>query len=167
MNVRTTLCMLLAVSSVTMAACSGCGSAPAAYGDPDGNDGGTTGDGGSTGGCLSDADCAAGQTCSGGVCTTTDGGSGGSGDGGSGGTGDGGTGGCVTNADCAPTQVCDHGTCVCDGDDDDGRDGTCKSGKTLVCHYPPGNPDNRHDICVGNAAVPAHEAHGDTLGACP
>ncbi len=44
---------------------------------------------------------------------------------------------------------------------------SCKEGKTLVCHYPPGNPPNYHNICVGTPSVPAHLAHGDTLGACP
>ena len=38
--------------------------------------------------------------------------------------------------------------------------------KTTVCHVPPGNPANAHTICVGNAAVPAHLAHGDFLGTC-
>src|SRR5262245_20926396 len=38
--------------------------------------------------------------------------------------------------------------------------------KTTVCHIPPGNPANFHTICVGNAAVPAHLAHGDHLGSC-
>lgn len=36
-----------------------------------------------------------------------------------------------------------------------------------ICHVPPGNPGNAHTIVVGAAAVPAHTAHGDTLGACP
>jgi hypothetical protein len=39
-------------------------------------------------------------------------------------------------------------------------------GKALVCHIPPGNPANAHSICVSKHAVPAHEAHGDVLGAC-
>lgn len=39
--------------------------------------------------------------------------------------------------------------------------------KVLVCHIPPGNPANAHEICVGAAAVDAHQSHhGDTLGAC-
>ena len=38
--------------------------------------------------------------------------------------------------------------------------------KTLVCHLPPGNPDNGHDICIDDSAVPAHLAHGDYLGEC-
>lgn len=39
-------------------------------------------------------------------------------------------------------------------------------GKTVVCHIPPGNPGNEHTIIVGDAAVPAHLAHGDHLGEC-
>ena len=44
-----------------------------------------------------------------------------------------------------------------------------KRGDNLVeiCHIPPGNPDARHTIMVAAAAVPAHLAHGDVLGACP
>ena len=39
--------------------------------------------------------------------------------------------------------------------------------KVLICHIPPGNPDNAHSICVGAPAVEPHQRlHGDTLGAC-
>ena len=39
--------------------------------------------------------------------------------------------------------------------------------KVLVCHIPPGNPDARHTICIGNPAVDHHIAHhGDYLGDC-
>jgi hypothetical protein len=38
--------------------------------------------------------------------------------------------------------------------------------KVLVCHVPPGNPENPVTIEVGASAVPAHLAHGDTEGAC-
>jgi hypothetical protein len=38
--------------------------------------------------------------------------------------------------------------------------------KTTICHIPPGNPANQHTLCVGNAAVSAHLAHGDHTGAC-
>jgi hypothetical protein len=38
--------------------------------------------------------------------------------------------------------------------------------KVLVCHVPPGNPENPHTIEVGESALPAHLAHGDTEGAC-
>jgi hypothetical protein len=39
-------------------------------------------------------------------------------------------------------------------------------GKVDVCHIPPGNPANAHIINVSVNAVPAHLAHGDTLGQC-
>jgi hypothetical protein len=40
--------------------------------------------------------------------------------------------------------------------------------KVTICHMPPGNPDNRHTITVGESAVAAHiQNHGDTLGPCP
>ena len=38
--------------------------------------------------------------------------------------------------------------------------------RAVICHYPPGNPDNRHTLVVDASAVPAHLAHGDTLGVC-
>lgn len=40
------------------------------------------------------------------------------------------------------------------------------SGKTVICHIPPGNPDKAHTLSVGNSAVAAHLAHGDYLGEC-
>lgn len=39
-------------------------------------------------------------------------------------------------------------------------------GKVVICHVPPGNPDNAHTIIVGAPAVPAHLAHGDYEGEC-
>ena len=39
--------------------------------------------------------------------------------------------------------------------------------RAVICHIPPGNPDNAHTLVVDTAAVPAHRAHGDTLGPCP
>lgn len=39
--------------------------------------------------------------------------------------------------------------------------------KVVICHRPPGNPENAHTISVSQNAVPAHLAHGDTLGPCP
>lgn len=39
-------------------------------------------------------------------------------------------------------------------------------GKVTICHVPPGNPANAHTITVGIPAIPAHLAHGDSLGAC-
>ncbi|MBI2437570.1 MAG: RHS repeat-associated core domain-containing protein [Lentisphaerae bacterium] len=40
------------------------------------------------------------------------------------------------------------------------------NGKLVVCHRPPGNPENRKTIRINESAWPAHQAHGDTLGAC-
>jgi hypothetical protein len=60
----------------------------------------------------------------------------------------------------AQKQACATGTPdprACDPSD---------TSKTTICHVPPGNPANAHTVCVGNAAVPAHRAHGDSLGAC-
>jgi hypothetical protein len=39
--------------------------------------------------------------------------------------------------------------------------------KVTICHIPPGNPGNAHAITVGEPAVPAHLAHGDSMGGCP
>jgi len=44
--------------------------------------------------------------------------------------------------------------------DDNGKN------KITICHVPPGNPDNAHTITVGEPAVIAHVAHGDSIGAC-
>ena len=35
-----------------------------------------------------------------------------------------------------------------------------------ICHIPPGNPSHRVTITIGSSAWPAHQAHGDTMGAC-
>ena len=41
--------------------------------------------------------------------------------------------------------------------------------KVILCHTPPGfgYGPNPHTIEVEERAVPAHLAHGDTLGPCP
>jgi LPXTG-motif cell wall-anchored protein len=39
-------------------------------------------------------------------------------------------------------------------------------GRVTVCHVPPGNPDNAHNITISVKALPAHLAHGDTVGPC-
>lgn len=36
-----------------------------------------------------------------------------------------------------------------------------------ICHVPPGNPGKKKTLTVGSSAWPAHQAHGDTEGACP
>ncbi len=38
--------------------------------------------------------------------------------------------------------------------------------KVVVCHIPPGNPENAHEIVISSNAVPAHLAHGDKLEPC-
>lgn len=38
--------------------------------------------------------------------------------------------------------------------------------KVIICHIPPGNPENNHAIEVSINAVNAHLAHGDSLGDC-
>jgi hypothetical protein len=38
--------------------------------------------------------------------------------------------------------------------------------QVTLCHISPGNPGNAHTITVDDSAVPAHLAHGDTLGPC-
>lgn len=44
---------------------------------------------------------------------------------------------------------------------------SCPATKVLICHIPPGNPDNMHAICVSEWAVPAHQTqHGASVGAC-
>jgi hypothetical protein len=47
------------------------------------------------------------------------------------------------------------------------EDDDCPSNKILICHFPPGNPLNAKEICVGAAAVEAHLRHGDNVGECP
>jgi len=46
---------------------------------------------------------------------------------------------------------------------------TCTPGKVIVCHVPPGYPENAHEILVGESALQAHLADnpGDSLGTCP
>jgi hypothetical protein len=42
-----------------------------------------------------------------------------------------------------------------------------KMDKVIVCHIPPGNPGNAHEICISPNAVATHlTLHGDMLGAC-
>lgn len=39
--------------------------------------------------------------------------------------------------------------------------------KVRICHIPPGNPGNAHEIVVGISAVADHIAnHGDYIGSC-
>jgi hypothetical protein len=41
------------------------------------------------------------------------------------------------------------------------------SQKITICHHPPGNPENTQTLEIPLSAWPAHQAHGDALGACP
>ena len=67
------------------------------------------------------------------------------------------------NVTCQALELCVNGACVPDWVDPK-PDLTCPVDyKSLLCHLPNGN---KHTICVGNPAVPAHLAIGDTLGAC-
>lgn len=45
--------------------------------------------------------------------------------------------------------------------------GNSQSGKVTICHIPPGNKSAAHTITVDQSAVPAHMAHGDSMGPCP
>lgn len=38
--------------------------------------------------------------------------------------------------------------------------------KITICHVPPGNPANTHSITINENALPAHLAHGDSIGEC-
>ena len=46
--------------------------------------------------------------------------------------------------------------------------GTGSGGETqiTICHIPPGNPTHPVTITIGQSAWPAHQAHGDHMGAC-
>lgn len=46
------------------------------------------------------------------------------------------------------------------------RNETDEMKKVTICHIPSGNASAAHTISVGEAAVTAHLAHGDSLGAC-
>ncbi len=43
---------------------------------------------------------------------------------------------------------------------------TAQEPKVTICHVPPGNPENAHEITVAEASLKAHFPHGDTLGTC-
>ena len=45
-------------------------------------------------------------------------------------------------------------------------DATCGNNKVLICHTPPGNPENAHTLCVNANSLAAHLAHGDVCGPC-
>ena len=43
---------------------------------------------------------------------------------------------------------------------------TAYAAKLTVCHVPPGNPANFHDITISENALQAHLNHGDFVGSC-
>lgn len=51
--------------------------------------------------------------------------------------------------------------------DDDRKKYACKTEEgengLKVCHYPPGNPEARHVICIGEPALDAHLHHGESV----
>jgi len=53
---------------------------------------------------------------------------------------------------------------VINAPDEGGNESSGEGGKVLVCHKPKKNP---HTLSLPPSAVPAHLAHGDTLGPCP
>lgn len=76
-------------------------------------------------------------------------------------------GGQLDSASQADSVGDDGGAQVCVAGQPDPRACTpAETWKTTVCHIPPGNPANRHTICIGTPGVPAHLAHGDFLGSC-
>lgn len=41
-----------------------------------------------------------------------------------------------------------------------------KNNKVVVCHIPPGNPDNMRILAISENAIQAHIGHGDRSGIC-
>ena len=41
-----------------------------------------------------------------------------------------------------------------------------KNIKVTICHVPPGNPENRHEITISLKALEYHLNHGDYIGDC-
>ena len=41
-----------------------------------------------------------------------------------------------------------------------------KPGKIIVCHIPPGNPENMRILSISPSAIQSHLDHGDTSGIC-
>jgi hypothetical protein len=66
-------------------------------------------------------------------------------------------------AECAGVEIAYEGACevicpeICEDDD---------VIQVPICHRPPGNPSNAHTLAVGASAIPAHLAHGDSVGEC-
>ncbi|MCW8897557.1 MAG: porin family protein [Flavobacteriales bacterium] len=70
-----------------------------------------------------------------------------------------------TQGACAPTTGGNPGGSSGNlGDPRGGNSGGNE--KITICHYPPGNTSNPQTIQIPASAWPAHQAHGDTQGAC-
>jgi len=69
--------------------------------------------------------------------------------------------------DSAVQTHLDHGDTLGPCPDEPGPPDDQYAEKVLICHIPPGNPENAHTISVSVNAVPAHLAHGHTEGPCP
>ena len=73
---------------------------------------------------------------------------------------------------CVECFIADNqglGTITNDDSANDGSgngSGDNDSNKEIICHVPPGNDGKSHTITVSASAVPAHLAHGDSLGKC-
>ena len=65
-----------------------------------------------------------------------------------------------------PTHL-DHGDTLGPCPEEPGPPDDQYEEKVLICHIPPGNPENAHTISVSVNAVPAHLAHGDYGRAVP
>lgn len=72
------------------------------------------------------------------------------------------------------TSTCDVTICVKDirvggkGNGNNGKGNGNNADKVIICHLPPGNPNNPQTLSIGASAVPSHlENHyGDALGEC-
>ncbi|MGH7550971.1 MAG: carboxypeptidase-like regulatory domain-containing protein [Gemmatimonadota bacterium] len=82
----------------------------------------------------------------------------------------------VVGAPAVPAHL-NHGDFEgeCDGDegatdedlDDDGEEDDADGDKVLVCHIPPGNPDQAREISIDADDLQDHLDHGDIEGECP
>ena len=72
----------------------------------------------------------------------------------------------VVDDSAVPTHL-DHGDTLGPCPEEPGPPDDQYEEKVLICHIPPGNPENPQTISVSVNAVPAHLAHGDTEGPCP
>jgi len=58
------------------------------------------------------------------------------------------------------------GSCVVEEEPTEENNGGQSEQKITICHIPPGNNGNPQTIEIPLSAWPAHQAHGDVLGAC-